>query len=253
MSPAMTVQPTTDCCGGATQRCASERTRFFAGQLITPADLTQDQDYFRERMRRHNRIMHGWGIVCGATVIKGRGPCEVIISAGFILGPQGDEILIEKELTINLCLTDPEGDVPSDCGPPVDPWCSDVRVRRNADATLYIAVRYAESPTRPVRSSGCGCGCNQGDCEYSRIRDGFVIRALTELPSSYNSMAPPNIAVASSCAGAAPRACLQCPSDPWVILAEAKIGGDGASLASVNQPPHRRYAVSFMSNFFVCP
>ena len=36
-----------------------ERTRFFPRQLVTPDDLTQDQIYFRDTHRRHNRMLHG--------------------------------------------------------------------------------------------------------------------------------------------------------------------------------------------------
>ena len=27
-----------------------------------------EQDYYREKMRRHNRYLHGWGVVCGCSV-----------------------------------------------------------------------------------------------------------------------------------------------------------------------------------------
>ena len=56
-----------------------ERTRFFSRQLVAPEDLTQDQLYFREKSRRHNRMLHGWGIVCGACVKAGATPYEVVV------------------------------------------------------------------------------------------------------------------------------------------------------------------------------
>ena len=36
-----------------------ERPRFFARQLVTPLDLTLGQEYFRTKLRRHNRLLHG--------------------------------------------------------------------------------------------------------------------------------------------------------------------------------------------------
>ncbi len=45
-----------------------ERVRYFPRQMITPADLTQAQDYMRAKLRRHNRMLHGWGVVCGCEV-----------------------------------------------------------------------------------------------------------------------------------------------------------------------------------------
>ena len=46
----------------------TERVRYFARQLLTADDLTQEQEYLRGRMRRHNLFLHGWGVVCGAEV-----------------------------------------------------------------------------------------------------------------------------------------------------------------------------------------
>ena len=46
----------------------AERPRYYGRQLITADDLTLEQDYFRDKLRRHNRLLHGWGVVCGAQV-----------------------------------------------------------------------------------------------------------------------------------------------------------------------------------------
>src|SRR5215211_7302343 len=35
--------------------------RYFPRQVVTADDLTADQEYFRERLRRHNRMLHGCG------------------------------------------------------------------------------------------------------------------------------------------------------------------------------------------------
>ncbi|HEY3232708.1 MAG TPA: hypothetical protein VGJ87_25990, partial [Roseiflexaceae bacterium] len=137
---------------------ALERTRFFPRQLVTPDDLTQDQDYFREKLRRHNRMLHGWGIVCGARVRAGACACEVIVAPGYILGPYGDEIMIDHEVTVDLCHEDLNGAAQSPCAAPSDPWCSDVRVHRPTNQPLYLAVRYAECRSRPVRVVPGACG-----------------------------------------------------------------------------------------------
>ena len=41
------------------------RPRYFPRQMVTAADLTADQEYFRDRLRRHNRLLHGCGVICG--------------------------------------------------------------------------------------------------------------------------------------------------------------------------------------------
>jgi len=66
------------CCGGtSTNTCDStiaELPRYYPRQLITPDDLTLEQNYFRDRMRRHNRLLHGWGVACGAIVCPATTP-----------------------------------------------------------------------------------------------------------------------------------------------------------------------------------
>ena len=46
-------------------KCAScgeplERMRYFPRQLLTADDMRTEQEYFREKMRRHNRYLVGW-------------------------------------------------------------------------------------------------------------------------------------------------------------------------------------------------
>ena len=232
---------------------ALERTRFFAGQILGPDDMTQDQTYFREKHRRHNRMLHGWGVVCGACVRRGRTNCEVIVEPGYILGPWGDEIVIDRDVVVDLCRQG-AGEQLGCCGESLDPWCNDTRAECR-EGTLYLAARYAECQARPVRSSsgGCGCGCDDDGCEYSRIRDSFAIKILRELPSSYSDpFRQPPVGVLIPCEGGRARTCPPCPAEPWVILADITVGPD-CQVRAINCFAHRRNVVSFANFFFVCP
>ena len=235
-----------------------ERTRFFPRQMIGPDDLTQDQLYFREKMRRHNRMLHGWGVVCGARVRSSEdNACAIIVEPGYILGPYGDEILIDREVLVDLCREGMDGNAISPCGDALDPWCSDVRVNRQAGQRLYVAVRYAECQSRPVRVHSNGCGCNESECEYSRVRDSFAIKVLTNLPEGYaESMPEPGMENVVLCdvspdGGVNPRLCPECPPEPWVILADVTLETDG-SVADVNCFRYRRYVASFGHYYFLC-
>lgn len=229
-----------------------ERTRFFARQLVSPDDLTQDQIYFREKAKRHNRMLHGWGVVCGACVRRGANACEVIIEPGYVLGPYGDEIVIDRETVVDICKLG-GGEQDGCCDDDLDPWCSDARTEC-AQGTLYLAIKYNECMARPVRGGGaCGCGCDESDCEYSRIRDNFTVKLLRELPAGYTTpMTQPPFTALDPCrrSGIA-RNCPPCPKDPWVILADVMIGTD-CKVRSVNCFTHRRYVVSFADFFLFC-
>src|SRR2546425_986364 len=87
------------------------RPRYFPRQLITPEEMMLEAQYFRDKLRRHNRLMHGWGVVCGAVVCRvpkcnqpetnqsksgpEYEPWKVLVKPGYILGPCGDEIILE--------------------------------------------------------------------------------------------------------------------------------------------------------------
>src|SRR5687768_7625887 len=95
--PPTTTQPCSVC--GHTQ-CLC-RPRFFAGQLLTEADLNALQDYMIEKQKRHNRFLHGWGVVCGLEV--GCNPCPgwLTVSSGYAVGPCGEEIYVPCDHPLN--------------------------------------------------------------------------------------------------------------------------------------------------------
>lgn len=134
-----------------------ERPRYFPRQLITPTELTLEQTYFRDKLRRHNRFLHGWGVVCGAQVClvpkadkSGAEPWKVQIEPGYIRGPYGDEIVIETKRIADM----PTGGVTSRPGDPAgeltDPWCSPVYVARPPEVGLCRhQIRGGDDPTGP--------------------------------------------------------------------------------------------------------
>jgi hypothetical protein len=251
MTTTTTTTKSGDCSNCAsTDFVSRERSRFFPRQLVGADDLTQDQVYFREKMRRHNRLLHGWGIVCGALVSKDAGSKGVaIVSPGYVLGPYGDEIMIGQENRIDVTKQDSVGSL--DCGDG-DVWCGDApRIADNTPA--YLAVRYVERPTRPVRVPGHGCGCDDSDCEYSRTRDCYELKVLTELPAFYRIKWASEALLwkaSWSCSGIARRTCPPCPSDPWVILCDLTVSG--GAIEKVDCDTHRRYVVSFAEYAFAC-
>jgi hypothetical protein len=221
----------------------SERPRFFPGQLITADDLTLGYEYVRNKMRRHNRLLHGWGVVCGARVSSVKNlenkcePWKVKIEPGYILGPYGDEILIDCPQTVDLRAKGLSAVTGEPCIDVPDPWCSDV-IEKHDDRPVYVAVKYKEVPSRPVRVQPLGCGCDDTQCEYSRWRDGYEIGILSTCPQSHIDPPSWEDIVKGELPG-----CPPCPAEPWVVLAKVSMGADGK--VEIDNCFCRRLVISF--------
>ncbi len=82
------------------------RPRYFDRQQLKAADLQAEQTYFRERLRRHNRFLHGWGVVCGAGVSveisKDGQQCTAVVKPGYVVTPRGEELYIPPGVALNI-------------------------------------------------------------------------------------------------------------------------------------------------------
>lgn len=165
--------PTSQCCCPA---CVGleclDRTRFFSGQLLTEADLNNEQSYWLAKSRLHNRFLHGWGVVCGMQVVCSDCDGWVTIKSGYAIDPCGNDIIVCADYPFNVvkaiqaCCTPTQQT--SNCAPLrsipsencVDPqhWC--------------ILIEYQEQPSRLVtplkkatpKSSTCSCSSTKGGC-----------------------------------------------------------------------------------------
>src|SRR5271157_4824648 len=71
---------------------------------FTAGDLRLEQSYFLQRLRRHLRLAHGWGIVCGLNVVSANdgNAWDFIVCPGYGISPCGDEILVQSLVRFNL-------------------------------------------------------------------------------------------------------------------------------------------------------
>jgi hypothetical protein len=90
----------------AMERETLKRPRFFAGRLIDAATLQSEQDYHREKHRRHNRTLHGVGIVSGlevrVDVTTDPDGDRIVVEPGYAIGRCGEEIEVPESVRLAL-------------------------------------------------------------------------------------------------------------------------------------------------------
>jgi hypothetical protein len=175
---------------------ALPRPRFEPGHYLAAGDLHTEQRYRLQRARRHNRFLHGWGVVCGLLVTPAREvgqPWAVRVCPGYAIGPYGDEI--EVRAAVRVDLRD-------------HLWHRPVV---GATRLAFVGVRYEEVPGRPVPTSPPGCGCADPRHVPSRVGDGYRAEARwgVGLPEAESiDVCQPAVTP-----------CPDCPESPWVWLA----------------------------------
>jgi hypothetical protein len=142
--------------------CLPQRVNYFDGQLLAAEDLSQEQTYFRARLRRRNRFLHGTGIVSGLQVSVGKdnqGP-SVTVQPGFALDPRGEELEL--------------------CAPRLLP----LPVRGKS---LLVQLLFAERPTSPVPVVPSGAASDQQ--QFSRVEETVTIVLAPEVQADAVSIA----------------------------------------------------------------
>ncbi len=209
------------CEGGCGDGCGLERVRYFPRQLLGAEDLTDEQSYFREKLRRHNRYLHGWGVVCGCSVRPAptkEKPFQVLICPGYVITPCGDEVLIGCPALFDVATCMVTSDDPCAYARPCPPVTRTMPIR----SKLYLGVCYKECEVRSVRVAPVGCSCDETACDYSRIRDAYEFTCLDSLPSSHQ---PPPYTCDDLCQGGV-FPCPPSPTDNCVVLATITVRGD---------------------------
>lgn len=96
-----------------------KRLLYFTGQTLTAESLQLEQQYFREKLKRHNRSLHGFGIVSGLEVSVSKG--QLIVTPGIALDCEGNEIIVcEKQISALAAIKDSHA--------------------------AYVSIRFAEEP-----------------------------------------------------------------------------------------------------------
>lgn len=118
------------------------RLNYFDGRLLTAEDFRDEQAYLLVRARRHNRHVHGWGVISGLDVrVTGN---FVEVSPGAAIDCAGNELVVENGVALSM--------------PP--------QARR-----LVALLRYVEHGVDPLPALQADPAAGEGT-QFSRIEEG---------------------------------------------------------------------------------
>lgn len=182
-----------DCDDGCGE-LANERLRYFTGRHMTARDFRDEQAYHRSHRHLHNRMLHGWGVVCGLDVhphpVPECRPRYVKVDCGFALDCCGREIAVPKETVSPEIPWDRRPGSQSGNGqqsaPPPPPASKAVfdqggpATTNNDDSeeerwVLVLCLRYDETPVEPLPVLYNEQNCDPQRHEHSRIREGYTL------------------------------------------------------------------------------
>ena len=196
-------------CPACTLLQCLDRPTFFAGQLISEADLNSEIGYTLAKQRLHNRYLHGVGTVCGLEVVCSNCDGQVIVNPGYAIDPCGNDVIVcqpqqfDVLKAIKACCDAIKKKNKTGCDPyqPFNPGCTGQEQR------WCITLAYQETPTQPVTplrtqtpcacggacngtsNCGCGCGCSSNTNGSSTTTSNGCSSSTASSPSSTSTAA----------------------------------------------------------------
>lgn len=183
---------------------AFTRNNYFTGKLLVERDFTDEQRYYREKMRMHHQRLHGAGVVCGLRVRSHeREDCRtryLVLEPGSAIDCCGHDILVAEPETIDL-----------ETFPAIRELIESTE--DDADHSLRVCIRYRECPTEEIPVLYDECGCDDTQCAPNRILETYAVEVQLD-PTEQSAPAP------RDCRHAPSRAeCPSCDAADCIVLA----------------------------------
>lgn len=143
-----------------------ERNNFYFGKLMKAQDFETEQSYFNEKRWLINRMVHGWGVVCGLDVNpledESNKLTKVSIEPGLAIDCHGREIIVCKRKEVSL--------------KPEETECSnnDNTHQTGKQEKYAICLKFKDCKTEyfPVMYGTCD---QKEKCQSNRIKDWFEV------------------------------------------------------------------------------
>jgi len=201
---------------------APKRNHYFHGKLLDVYHFELESEYLNFKRRMLNRLVTGYGVVCGLNV-KTASDCDdaITVCPGFAIDRAGNEIFVPEptppiKIPPYLCAA-PDGEAQSD----------------ECHSHVHVVLCYHECLAEPVPVRAGDC-CNEEPCQPGVIRERFKIdfrpgaapaaggQLLIEDVISDCALDHKALARIVSCD------CPCCPEDPCIPLANIAVTVDSS-------------------------
>ena len=188
----------TESCGCCKLTCF-ERPKYFCGQLLSDADLTLQETYFREKNKLYHRTMDGFGVVCGLRMTRDV-QCKghIVIGDGYAIDACGNDLVACEPRGFNIIgelrrknwlVEVPKHRADRDQSleysrKPVDEEADDCISKQ----CFYIGICYAEEPVDFATPYTTECNPAPGPCQPTRIREGVRFEIYDTMPVRPNPL-----------------------------------------------------------------
>jgi hypothetical protein len=215
-------------CGAGTDCCWTlppefVRVRYFFGQRLGVMELSDEAAYHGGKRAFHNARLHGVGVVCGLraerfVLTPGSNTTVLRVRKGAALDACGREIVA----AVDQCIDVAAWFAKNRSRPELSGWTA------GTSQTLRVALRYRECPTDPSPAPRDPCGCDNGGCEFGRVREAFELALFTdaEVEQCHTASFPAAEALRAAMAGVGPPGPAVEPSERLKRAIDALVAGD---------------------------
>ncbi len=192
--------PSEGCC----KLTCFERPQYFCGQLLSDADLTAEETYFREKNKLYHRTLDGFGVVCGLRMTcDGQCKGHITIGDGYAIDCCGNDLVVCRPRSFDVIgkLREKKWlvEVPREHHrsrlEPLEHDDLDFKDRGDngnhdciSKTCYYIGICYEEEALDFVTPYSTDCTPAPAPCQPTRIREGARFEIYDKLPVRPNPL-----------------------------------------------------------------
>jgi hypothetical protein len=152
------------------------------GMLLGVDDFRAEQGFNVGRLRRHQRALHGYGVVWGYPVAYVEERLELQVGAGYALDPLGRDLVLDATQCLSLAAWWEKHRA--------DEVFADFANPDNVTFDADVVLCYANCLSRPVPAIAAPCADGQADIAYSRLCETITL-TLVRRDAEHPRPAPP--------------------------------------------------------------